>query len=108
MRIHELLEAKIGKLSIGNYVVAVDSHAMDRAIDRFISPRVVDKVLNKIPNVSEQIDSLEDFRQFYIVDNTEEISLGLKKVNDRKLYLNTVIDTASPYGRGIDDIFTVE
>lgn len=108
MRIHELLEAKIGKLSIGDYTVAIDSHAMDRAVDRFISPKIVDRVLNKIPSVSKQIDNINDFTQFYIVDSTEEISLGLKKVNRSKLYLNTVIDTTTPYGRGINDIITIE
>ncbi len=107
MKYQELLEVKIGDLNIGEFQVLVDKHALERAVDRFISPRAVDRTLKKIPSVAAEIEKINDYSLFYLVDTEEEISLGMKKINNNKLYFNTVVNTVQPYGRGIKDIITI-
>ena len=108
MRYYELFEAKVGDLDIGEYHVIVDSHTVDRAVQRFVSPRAVDRTLKKIPQIGNRIDQIANSMQFYIVDQTEGISLGFRKTQGKEMIFKTVIDSTKPYAKGVEDIITVD
>ena len=107
MRIYEVLEAKVGELKVGDYQVVVDDHAIERARERNINPNDVDAVLKKLPSIKNELGSVTNNLQFFVIDQTAGITLGMRKLNDRRLLLKTVIKTVKPYARNVDDIFTV-
>ena len=107
MRIHELLEAKVGEITAGEYRVVVDDHALDRARERNVNPHDVDGALKKLSTINDQIDAVGNKLQFFVIDQNKGITLGMRKLGDRRVLLKTVIKTVKPYARNVDDIFTV-
>jgi len=108
MRYYELVETKIGILTIGEYRVEIDSHTIERSIDRFVSPRAVDRTLKKISQVGKDIEKIDDGTRFFIIDQTEGISLGIRKIQDKKLIFKTVVNSIKPYAKGVEDFISVK
>jgi hypothetical protein len=93
-----LNEKELGRLTIGGLTVIVDDHAMDRTVLRDVLPTAVDHTLRKLPSVKEQIQQLEDGQQFWIFDQAQDISLGMRCLNaeQARYVLKTVLDR-QPY-----------
>jgi hypothetical protein len=96
MRLTELLtETRVGDITTKDFKLFVSSHVIDRVIERGLPFLSVDKILRKLSTVKQQILDLEDGMKFWLFDPSINISLGLRKINDRQLLLSTAIEGES-------------
>lgn len=112
MRIAELVETIVTEeiarvMTIGNFKVAMLTHAVDQMRDRGVRMGEVDMMLKKMLKYAEDISQMDTREGFFVVHNHKRISLGISKMPDNKLTLITVINTNMPYSKGVDKIFYV-
>ena len=94
MRANEFItEAIIGTLKKNGIEIAVNSHAIDQAVDRQVLPTDVDRILRKLPTVQNQLASIAGNQKFWIYDPILDVAAGFQKsdTNKFKYYLNTVV-----------------
>jgi hypothetical protein len=94
MRAQEFVtEAIIGTLKKNGIEIAVNSHAIDQAVDRQVLPTDVDRILRKLPTVQNQMASIAGNQKFWIYDSSLDVAVGFQKsdINKSKYYLNTVV-----------------
>ena len=95
MRAQEfIVEKELGRLTIGGLTIIVDDHAMDQAVLRNVLPTDVDRTLRKISSIKDQIQAIDDGQQFWIFDQAQDISLGMRCLNAEQFryVLKTVLD----------------
>lgn len=95
MRAQEfIVEKELGRLTIGGLTIIVDDHAMDQAVLRNVLPTDVDRTLRKISSIKDQIQAIDDGQQFWIFDQAQDISLGMRCLNaeQARYVLKTVLD----------------
>ena len=112
MRIAELVESIVTEginrvLRVGNFDVAMLDHAVQQMRDRGIRFAEVDRILKKMLRYSDEISQMETREGFFVIHHHKKISLGVSKMPDNKLTLITVIDTETPYAKGVDKSFDV-
>ena len=91
MKITELIsEARLGTLNVGGMLINVDSHVMDQAIKRKVSPFSVDKLLKKLSTIKTKLDSIDQGQQFWVFDKALEVALGFRK-GTNSIQLQTVV-----------------
>jgi hypothetical protein len=102
-----IFEKELGRLTIGGIVIIVDDHAMDQAVLRDVLPTDVDRTLRKIFSVKDQIQAIDAGQKFWIFDKTQDISLGMRCLNqdEARYVLKTVLDQ-HPYA-GPSPVITV-
>ena len=90
-----IIEANvIGSTSVGEYHIDIDSHFRDRMIFRKVREVDAYSALNKINNAKAKIKTLAPGQSFWLYDNTNNVSLGIKMTDfDKKIYL---LKTALP------------
>ena len=71
----------IGRLTLGDFTVFLDEHLMYRQQGRDVDEFVIQEVLPKIPRAKAKIKALDAGQSFYVYDNTNKISLGVKILN---------------------------
>ena len=101
-------EATVATINIGDIVVILDDHALDRQQQRGISDKSLDAAIRKLkfPRVIKQMDQIEDGNRFYVMDHTTNVSLGIRKLNDKRYQLKTVFN-GRPADHNIAGIITV-
>ena len=87
-----------GRMSVGEYNLAVHIHLVDRETGRQIKdPNVnrenIVKALRKIPTAKAKIKQLGNGQRFWLHDNTTDISIGIRVSNwaERSFLVRTVI-----------------
>jgi hypothetical protein len=96
MKIRDVIvEARAGDLTINDIKIVVDRHAIDRVIQRNVSPIGVDKVLKKLPVIADKLNSVDQGQQFWVWDHVLEIALGFRKINSgiHRYVLKTILGT---------------
>ena len=78
-------EDNAGTLTIGPVKIVVDLHAVDRAIDRGISPDTVDIVLRRLPLISQELDSIESGSRIWVYSPEHDIGLGMRRISSGEL-----------------------
>ena len=83
MKINEIItEAKVGTILTKDLQIEVDDHALDRAKQRGVEPRMVDYIIRKqLPKILRKLEKIDVNTQFWVYDWSTEISLGLKKMS---------------------------
>jgi hypothetical protein len=83
----------------GSYTIYVDQHAIDRAVERAVSPDTVDQVINLITGAKDKIKHLSAGEAFYLYSNQHDVSLGIRVVDpeQRIVKLKTIIGS-KPWG----------
>ena len=101
-------EVTVGTLTLGEFKVLVDDHVIERAQERNIAVPDIDTVLRKIklPRVIKKIIGIDTGSRFYVLDHTNNVALGLRRIGDRKLVLKTVYN-GRPMDLNIAAIITV-
>lgn len=93
MRLLELLtETRVGDITTKDFKLFVSSHVIDRVIERGLPFLSVDKIIRKLSTIKDDILTLEDGQKFWVFDPAIDISLGMRKINDRQLLLSTAIE----------------
>jgi hypothetical protein len=108
MRISELFESIAKVIKVGDLKISILSHVGDQLRSRSIRPTDADRILKKIPQFKDEINQLENRQGFFIVHEHKEISLGMSKYGENDITWITVINTATPYAKGVDKIFYVK
>lgn len=81
---HSVDEALIGTLNLSAVEILVDDHALNRAVERDVSPLVVDKVLKMLPSHKDKISAITPGEKFWVYSSDLEISVGMRRLDDRK------------------------
>jgi len=79
-----LTETVLGQLTLGAWLVAVDSHAMDQTIDRQVLPTDIERVLRKIPEKHRELKSIESGQRFWVYDPELDTALGFRMTDSNK------------------------
>lgn len=72
-------------LTIGPIKIVVDQHAIDRAQTRSVSPYKVDMVLRKLPNITDDLQSIESGSRFWVFDPEMNVALGMRRISSNQL-----------------------
>ena len=105
MRYFQIISEDVfGDLKIDPFLIKIDQHALDQTANRRIIPQHVDKMLEKLSQIKDDIYSMRNGNAFFVVDEKLQLSLGIRKENNSKLLLKTVINSSRPYHRGVEDI----
>jgi hypothetical protein len=91
-----IVEATVATINIGDVVVILDDHALDRQQERGIDDKSLDAAIRKLkfPRVLKQMDQIEDGNRFYVMDHTTNVSLGIRKLSNKRYQLKTVVKGA--------------
>jgi hypothetical protein len=88
-----IVEIIIGNLTVGKVSIGVDDHSFKRVKQRGVSPKKVDIAIRKIKDNVDRLDDISAGEQFWIHDAEQDISLGMRKLNDdNKLVLKTLVN----------------
>lgn len=96
----------IGVLHINGYTVPIHKHAMERTISRQVLPSDIDKILKKLNVIKSSITRVQPRQKFWIYDPKLDVSLGMMKLEDNEIQLNTVLDWR-PHEQGLVDIIEI-
>ena len=101
-------EATVATINIGDITVVLDDHVLDRQQQRGIDDRSLDAAIRKLkfPRVIKQMDQIEAGNRFYVMDHTTNVSLGIRKLSDKRYQLKTVFN-GRPADHNIAGIITV-
>jgi len=101
-------EVTVGVLTLGEFTVNLDDHALDRAQERRIKSTDIDTVLKKIklPRVIKKIMAIDLGSRFYVLDHSSNVALGFRRIGDKKLVLKTVYP-GRPMDHNIATIITI-
>jgi len=101
-------EVTVGVLTLGEFTVNLDDHALDRAQERRIKSTDIDTVLRKIklPRVIKKIMAIAIGSRFYVLDHSTNVALGFRRIGDKKLVLKTVYP-GRPMDHNIATIITI-
>jgi hypothetical protein len=101
-------EVTVGVLTLGEFTVNIDDHALDRAQERRIKSTDIDTVLKKIklPRVIKKIMAIDLGSRFYVLDHSSNVALGFRRIGDKKLVLKTVYP-GRPMDHNIATIITI-
>lgn len=78
----------VGRVDVGDYVMFIDIHLLDQTASREVDKFVIEKVIPKIPKAKAKIKTLATSQSFWLYDNTNKISLGVKILNqEHKIFL---------------------
>lgn len=86
MRAKEFItEANVIKtVKVGNYTVAIDQHFVDRIIYRKVREIDAFHTLDKLPQAKAKLKEIYPGQSFWLHDNTNNVSLGIKTINQEK------------------------
>ena len=101
-------EATVATINIGDITVVLDDHVLDRQQQRGIDDKSLDAAIRKLkfPRVIKQMDQIEAGNRFYVMDHTTNVSLGIRKLSDKRYQLKTVFN-GRPADHNIAGIITV-
>jgi len=101
-------EATVATINIGDITVVLDDHVLDRQQQRGIDDRSLDAAIRKLkfPRVVKQMDQIEAGNRFYVMDHTTNVSLGIRKLSDKRYQIKTVFN-GRPADHNIAGIITV-
>ena len=101
-------EVTVAVLTLGEFTVNLDDHALDRAQERRIKSTDIDTVLKKIklPRVIKKIMAIDLGSRFYVLDHSSNVALGFRRIGDKKLVLKTVYP-GRPMDHNIATIITI-
>jgi hypothetical protein len=101
-------EATVATINIGDITVVLDDHVLDRQQQRGIDNKSLDAAIRKLkfPRVIKQMDQIEAGNRFYVMDHTTNVSLGIRKLSDKRYQLKTVFN-GRPADHNIAGIITV-
>jgi hypothetical protein len=101
-------EATVATINIGDITVVLDDHVLDRQQQRGINDRSLDAAIRKLkfPRVVKQMDQIEAGNRFYVMDHTTNVSLGIRKLSDKRYQIKTVFN-GRPADHNIAGIITV-
>jgi hypothetical protein len=98
----------IGRQDHGDYTIFLDEHLMLRQKGRDVDEFVLGQVVPKIPQAKAKIKILENGQSFYIYDNTNKISLGVKILHaGYKIFLVKTVWPGLPQSERYYPIFNV-
>lgn len=107
MRAWELFEGVLTKVQVGEYQVVILDHVRDRLKQRNLRTWHISRILDKLPNLYNQIDQLELREGFFVIDKRLKISVGMSKYDENILTMITIIDTETPYAKNVDTNFYI-
>jgi pyrimidine deaminase RibD-like protein len=101
-------EDTVATINLGDIIVNLDDHALDRQQQRGIDDKSFDSAIRKLklPRVIKQMSQLEVGNRFYVLDHTTNVALGMRKIGDVKYVLKTVY-VGRPADYNIAEIITV-
>lgn len=110
MRANEFIvvENRSGTLHLGPLTIEIDDHALDRARQRGIDPYAVDRILKKLTTRLDKLEKIELGERFWVYDVTSNIALGIRRLNNNRYYLKTMIGTQPQLMPGISKIITLK
>lgn len=92
MKVNEILaEARVGTLRVGPLIVDFDQHFIDQVRDRRISPKRVDSMLSRLPQLADKISSFETGQRVWIQDPVTNLSVGLRGSGSYRVKLKTIV-----------------
>jgi len=93
MRLLELLtESRLGDITTPDFKIFVSSHMIDQIVKRGLPILGPDKVIRKFTTVKNEIRALDDGQKFWVYDDSINMSLGMRKMNDSHLILATAVE----------------
>jgi hypothetical protein len=103
-----IVEDTVATINLGDIIVNLDDHALDRQQQRGIDDKSFDAAIRKLklPRVIKQMSQLEVGNRFYVLDHTTDVALGMRKIGDAKYVLKTVY-VGRPADYNIAEIITV-
>jgi len=101
-------ENRLGTLHLGPLTIEIDDHALDRARQRGIDPYAVDRILKKLTTRLDKLEKIELGERFWVYDLTSNIALGIRRLNNNRYYLKTMIGTQPQLMPGISKIITLK
>jgi hypothetical protein len=103
-----IVEDTVATINLGDIIVNLDDHALDRQQQRGIDDKSFDSAIRKLklPRVIKQMSQLEVGNRFYVLDHTTNVALGMRKIGDVKYVLKTVY-VGRPADYNIAEIITV-
>lgn len=111
MRLFEFLTERItAGEDINGIIVRINTHAIDRAHERIVSPGAVEAMLRKLNFIKSKIENLESHDEFWVYSDSFSTGLGFRKYDDRDgkmcIVLNTVISDV-PHREGRVAVFYI-
>jgi hypothetical protein len=103
-----VVENRLGTLHLGPLTIEIDDHALDRARQRGIDPYAVDRILKKLTTRLDKLEKIELGERFWVYDLTSNIALGIRRLNNNRYYLKTMIGTQPQLMPGISKIITLK
>ena len=108
MRLFECIGLEEGKVkNIKNIAVTISDHVYDRMNERTaITPKILNELLNRIPDVRNKFKPLEQNQQFKIWSKSLKLGLGMRKGTDKEGYQRVLVATVldKPLFDNADDI----
>ena len=101
MRAQEFItEANVVKtVQVGIYSVAIDQHFVDRIVYRKVKEVDAFSTLDKLPQTKAKLKDIFPGQSFWLHDNTNDVSLGIKTINqEKKEYLLKTAVPNRPWG----------
>jgi hypothetical protein len=102
MRAWELFEGVLTRVQVGKYQVVILDHVKDQLRKRNLRTWHISRILDKLPDLYNQIDQMELRQGFFVIDRKLQISLGMSRYNENTLTMITIIDTETPYAKDVD------
>lgn len=92
----------VGNLQVGDYIIKIEKHILDRMSQRDWSEQDVLSTLNKLPKAKAKLKQLVPGEMFYLHDNTNNLFVRMSVKNtDRKIYVaQSVMDRKFDMYRG--------
>ncbi len=107
MKITEITESIAKVLPVGDYTVKFTAHLFEQMKKRKLTTRDLSTVLSKFDNIKDELDNLPVYDSCHVIDKTQQVSLGIRKTKENELVAVTIINTSTPYARGVDTFFYV-
>jgi hypothetical protein len=77
-----------GNVQAGNYLVKIDQHLVDRAVERNVPQHEIISTMNKLSKAKAKLKTLAPGESFYIHDNTNGLYVLFYTLDsDRKVYI---------------------
>lgn len=93
-------ETVIHTTQLGNIVIYIDDHYLERAKQRNITHKETGLTITRLKTIEDQLREIEPGQQFWVKDNTNNVGLGMRKKMDAsgtlQLLLKTVVRGAPP------------
>lgn len=97
MKITEIInEEVVGVIHTGKYVIKVDNHALDRALERGVDVAAVDYILRRLDRIANKLEKIEPGEQFWIYDWSRELSLGIRRISATPTFLLKTVYPEKP------------